>query len=189
MAIDLTPQRMKCAIQMACPSVHRLEDGRYLIVGHMEYDWRTRELGGKPGPEEMGVTIPANLLENVLKCQAGDVQTGAGSAPTAFQSGAFAEAWRPMDTAPRPEAFHWADAPVILAWTENRGGGGYPVLVRWAYRDRLWLSVGVGAGLRDQDLCAWMPVPPDPQRQIEEAQRADERTAEQREASLTPKES
>jgi hypothetical protein len=62
---NLTPQHLRCHFGESCPSVHELEDGRLLIVGEMQFDWWTREKGGNPGQNEMGITIDKALLSTI----------------------------------------------------------------------------------------------------------------------------
>lgn len=63
-AEDLTPAHLRCEIAASCPSIHRLEDGRLLIVGYMlgRSEWPE---GLKVGIEEMPVIIPPELLDEL----------------------------------------------------------------------------------------------------------------------------
>ena len=58
---DLTPKHLKCEIGASCPSIHRLEDGRIMIVG----DDGVPEAFARDipvGAAESAVTITADLL-------------------------------------------------------------------------------------------------------------------------------
>lgn len=46
-------------------SINELEGGLLLIVGEMQFDWWTRERGGNPGQNEMGVVIDKALLATI----------------------------------------------------------------------------------------------------------------------------
>jgi hypothetical protein len=189
MVEDLTPEHLKCTISTSCPSVHRIViDGKrhLLIVGRLvNSEEVSQELWESFGPDEALIAIEEDLLSGV-GCQAEVTAVGERSSPSALQPTDSAEAWHPMETAPKPLVDHWADAPLILArsglskWHDS-------VLVRWEHRDQLWISSGRG-GFRDKDLHGWVPVPgQNYERPIDEAGTADERTAETADASLTPK--
>ncbi len=58
---DLTPKHLKCSATMSCPSIHRLEDGRIMIVG----DDGVPEAFARDipvGAAESAVTITEDLL-------------------------------------------------------------------------------------------------------------------------------
>jgi hypothetical protein len=53
------------------PSVHRLDDGRLLIVGQYN-PARARMVGASMGEDETAIVIDPGLLEEFLRCQAGE---------------------------------------------------------------------------------------------------------------------
>jgi hypothetical protein len=58
---DLTPKHLKCSATMSCPSIHRLEDGRIMIVGDDGVpEAFARDI--QVGAAESAVTITADLL-------------------------------------------------------------------------------------------------------------------------------
>lgn len=74
---NLTPERYRCPFA-DCPSVHRLDDGRLLIVGEGELPaWQAcNDLKIRLGETERAIVIDPGLLEEFLRCQAGDTAAG-----------------------------------------------------------------------------------------------------------------
>jgi hypothetical protein len=35
---NITPERLRCVAMASCPSIHRLADGRFRIVGSLDHD-------------------------------------------------------------------------------------------------------------------------------------------------------
>jgi uncharacterized protein (DUF433 family) len=66
---NLTPERYRCPMG-DCPSVHRLNDGRLLIVGQYN-PARARMVGASMGEDETAIVIDPGLLEEFLRRQAG----------------------------------------------------------------------------------------------------------------------
>lgn len=63
---NLTPAHLRCAIGASCPSVHRLEDGRLLIVGEDGFP-RSREVGVPCDSDEAAIIIHPDLLSTVMQ--------------------------------------------------------------------------------------------------------------------------
>lgn len=75
---DYTPAHRKCAVSMGGPSIHKLEDGRLVIVGD---DCRADVVHGNPryagirvGDDEAAVVIPPDLLDEI-KAESGRMMT------------------------------------------------------------------------------------------------------------------
>ena len=96
MSENLTPERYRCSIGPSCPSVHRLDDGRLLIVGDCAESilrQGTDEIavaayekvyGSVEVDKEWAIVIDPGLLEEFLRCQAGDSAKGEpSSSPSA----------------------------------------------------------------------------------------------------------
>ncbi len=91
---DLTPKHLRCSLG-GCPSVHRLDDGRLMIVGvNAEADptitsqtFLDLGLRGKIGPDEEAIVISADLLSDL-------VQTPVGM-HSGHQESEDAESWPP----------------------------------------------------------------------------------------------
>jgi hypothetical protein len=76
---NLTPERMKCAAMASCPSLHRLEDGRLLVVGvdvhaarglgdhRLDQAYGTLIHQDAIGIDEAVVAIPAALLDTYVE--------------------------------------------------------------------------------------------------------------------------
>jgi NAD(P)H-hydrate repair Nnr-like enzyme with NAD(P)H-hydrate dehydratase domain len=62
---DITPAKFKCSLSMACPSVHKSDDGKtYIIVGRfVDKDDHTGEAT---------IEISAELLEGAIRSQIND---------------------------------------------------------------------------------------------------------------------
>jgi hypothetical protein len=65
---DITPEHMRCALTISCPSVHRLDDSRLVITGRLV----AHEFGGEAdafgaGLEEASIVVSPELLVNVFK--------------------------------------------------------------------------------------------------------------------------
>lgn len=72
MSENLTPERYRCGGSFSgCPSVHRLDDGRLLIVGERGSQ-KAYDLGVYIAPGQTAIVIDPGLLEEFLMCQAGD---------------------------------------------------------------------------------------------------------------------
>jgi hypothetical protein len=74
---NLTPERMRCAIQVSCPSLHRLEDGRLYAVlkkASGELELRLRSDLPPAGTDEEAVIIPAALLDTYVEEKVADLR-------------------------------------------------------------------------------------------------------------------
>lgn len=64
---DLTPAHLKCAISISCPSIHRLEDGRLLVVGENAVA-KAIDIKNQPlGDNELAIVISEDLLSELKK--------------------------------------------------------------------------------------------------------------------------
>lgn len=60
---DITPERLKCAVSMGCPSVNAIEDGReLLIIGKVPSVEIMDQFKGRVGPGELAIVIPAEYF-------------------------------------------------------------------------------------------------------------------------------
>lgn len=163
MSENLTPERYRCIDDGKCPSVHRLDDGRLLIVGEsptatggIAYA-AVSELynNGSIGGNETAIVIDPGLLEEFLRCQASDT--------AAVEDGVAASA------ALHPGSGDGAKEGSVCPWCAE----GFPVI-----------SVNYGPG---HEICETIYFCNQPKSQIEEpALAGDEVSAASNSASLTP---
>jgi hypothetical protein len=64
MARNQTPEHLRCHSHQ-CPPVHRLDDGRLLIVGTRASVEDKRAAGASVGPDEFAVTIGPEYLADI----------------------------------------------------------------------------------------------------------------------------
>jgi hypothetical protein len=61
---DITPKHLRCSFGPSCPAVHRLQDGRLLIIGKLADQELFSELNraGKLGQGEWPIVISAEYF-------------------------------------------------------------------------------------------------------------------------------
>jgi hypothetical protein len=69
MSENITPERLRCVIGASCPSIHRLADGKLLIVGPKPGAGSLYFQDGEDGPVKLsvdGVTVAVGGDEQVI---------------------------------------------------------------------------------------------------------------------------
>jgi len=98
MSKNLTPEHLRCGAGVSCPSIHRLDDGRLLIVGEYLSDREILvDFDIQVGRDETAIVISPDLLadyvaEKVHGCQADSTAACAPVSPSALHPGNGVEA-------------------------------------------------------------------------------------------------
>ena len=61
---NITPKSMGCA-GIGCPSIYKLEDGNFIIIGKVAPKSVIRELKNAISEGEIAIRVPSGLLKNL----------------------------------------------------------------------------------------------------------------------------